>query len=187
MSITEKEIEAIAIELCDDIYPSYIFGWKEVLITVTKVVEAYEQNHIRDVPKMVEGVDYTKSCGDVFEDLGLPSQKAQHINEYVIPETLKWISEKPTINADKIAGTMAIYSEWEKNAPDAFDMASAIVFQNNRFAYLEEALMNVMALAYTATYNFNGEKFDRSELEAKFTSNVNIREFVDNVLNEVKR
>ena len=54
MSITEKEIEAIAIELCDDIYPSYIFGWKEVLITVTKVVEAYEQNHIRDVPKMVD-------------------------------------------------------------------------------------------------------------------------------------
>ena len=31
----------------------------------------HKENHIRDVPKMVEGVDYTKSCGNVFEDLGV--------------------------------------------------------------------------------------------------------------------
>ena len=88
---------------------------------------------------MVEGEDYTKSCGDVFEDLGLPSQQVRKIINQIIPETLKWISEKPEIQKSKMYGRFANHHEWEKNCPDAFDTASVILFQNNRIARLEEA------------------------------------------------
>jgi len=79
--MNKETIEAIATKVYWDLIPALESGSSRAILVeiVTKVLEAYEAKHIRHVPKMVEGIDYTKSCGNVFEDLGIIPTSANKI------------------------------------------------------------------------------------------------------------
>jgi len=133
--MNKEIIEAIATKVHWDLIPALESGSSRAILVeiVTKVLEAYEQNHIatsgkmvdnpkfwwedahlrmpkhderekieeweacyaflftqmnkmvadfyalKNAKKMVEGIDYTKSCGNVFEDLGIIPTSANKI------------------------------------------------------------------------------------------------------------